>query len=420
VQDLEAVTNMASDATPLNVLIISCYDLFPTNDGGLIRILNLAKALSTESSIRQVTLLYPSQRADAEKDQSLYGSLCLLLKPTVPSSLDRLRFYRLISGLVRGLPPFVTGTYYSVVSKACAELLTHEKFDVIQLERVTAAAYTNVIRRYSKGSIVVDLHDIETYRFQTAGRPRSRKSVVGYLFYILDRLMVQSWERKAIEQADAVCVVSSEEHKRLLELVPTYNGSSKVCVIPNGTILFPEALSLGEALVMVGSLHYDPNYEAARWMVKSVMPYLWKSRPETKLIIAGSASPNFSTTELAIDDRVTVLLNVDDILDVYRQAFVAIIGVKSGGGTALKLLEALALGIPVVSTSFGVRGYTERPPCLIGDTSLQMAEQILRLLNDPEERDRLARLGRNFVSQGYLWQVLGQKLATFYQNSLTT
>ncbi len=394
----------------LKILVISCYDLFPMTNGGLIRIGRLAEGLARSESIDSVTLTYPTFRAEAIGD--VLDNVWL--KPIRLTGSDQSRTKRLLLGMVRGIPPFATGTFYRSYESAIIELLKTQHFDRIQLEQTAAAAYLPAIRSTSKTPILFDLHDVETYRIRQMPLPRSRRSRIGRIFQRLDRLVVQHWEVQALSVASGVCVVSEQERERLLTLMP--NTRAVVTVISNGVTLQPEASNLGgDTLIMVGSLYYDPNYEAGNWVAREVMPLVWARRPETHLLIAGAGPPELNVANFVFDKRIEVQLNVPYIRDIYQHATIALIGVQSGGGAALKLLEALMFGVPVVSTSFGVRGYEPVPPCFITDTAAKMAEQIVALLDNLSEQKRLAKQGRLFVEKNFTWDQLGNRLAEFHK-----
>jgi len=408
---------MRSITTPasIKILIVSCIDLFPQYDGGVIRVLSLAKAMS---KLARITVIYPTVRSNFESDTNTIfeDSENLILHPVPIRNLKFLRLRQISFGLLRGIPAFATSVQFSELEIAIRQLLSQKVFDVVQIEHSSGAYYDSFINKLSEARKVLILHNVETYRISNMELSHSRRSLIGKLFHWLDIQMVKGWECSTVSKFDDLIVMSQTEKERLLEVYP---HAENIYVAPNGVPDVQECWNKGgETLVMVGSLYYTPNYEAAKWVVNNIMPLVWSRRPNASLIIAGAAKEGFKTLELEKDSRVKVMLNVPNILDVYIQSTIAIVAVRSGGGTALKLLEALRLGCPVVSTSIGSRGYETPPPCLIADSAEEIANNILQLLDNPNEQENLSIKGKEFVESSYLWNIIAQKLVLFYTENL--
>jgi len=396
----------------IKILIVTCFDLFPQFDGGVIRVLSLAKSMS---KFAKITVIYPTFRSNFESDAVSVTEVSnnIILNPVPIRSLTFLRLRQVCFGLIRGIPPYATGVHFIELEKAIYQVLSQQVFDIIQIEHQSTSYYYSLINKLSQAKKVLVLHNVDTYRITNAELPLTRRSLIGRLFNWLDIKMVKGWERSVVSKFDHLIVMSKQEQERLLEV---YLHAKNIFIAPNGVPNLQECWEKGgETIVMVGSLYYTPNYEAAKWVVNDVMPLVWLIRPNANLIIAGAANEGFSTVELEKDPRVQVMLNVPNILDVYSRATVALVAVRAGGGTALKLLEALRLGCPIVSTSIGCRGYEIPPPCLIADSAEEMANNIIQILNNTHEQEKLSIEGKKFVESSYLWDAIALKLVSYYE-----
>jgi polysaccharide biosynthesis protein PslH len=185
-----------------------------------------------------------------------------------------------------------------------------------------------------------------------------------------------------------------------------------VSVVPNGVdvnALAPQPPADGPpTLVFTGTMAYPPNAEAIRWFVADVLPRIRREQPDVKLLIVGRDPPP-AVRQLARDASVEVTGAVPDVAPWLARATAVVVPVLSGGGTRLKVLEAMAAQRAVVSTTLGAGGIEVEPGrhALIADGAEEFGAGTLRLLHDAELRERLAREGRRLVEGRYGWDALG-------------
>jgi glycosyltransferase involved in cell wall biosynthesis len=185
-----------------------------------------------------------------------------------------------------------------------------------------------------------------------------------------------------------------------------------VSVVPNAVRVPPTPPPTPSAghddLLLVGTLSYEPNAEAAQWLVRQVLPLLGEAR----IAIVGSRPP-LDVQALADGDRITVAADVEDVSPWYARSRVAVVPMLRGGGTHIKLLEALAHGLPVVATSTGARGlpWPRSPgPVVLGDTPAEFAAACRTLLSDPDRSAELGRRGRELVARHASVEAVSQML----------
>jgi len=212
-------------------------------------------------------------------------------------------------------------------------------------------------------------------------------------------------ERMYVSKADHLVTVSELDR----EFFSQYFDRSRITVIPTGvdTDYFqplPEDERTNH-LVFTGSLDWVPNDDGACYLVTKLLPHVRSEIPEVTLCIAGR-NPSSNLKALGRDYGVEVTGWIEDIRSCLREAAVYVVPLRVGGGTRLKIFEAMAMGKPIVSTTIGAEGLpvTDGENIIIRDDSREFAAAIVRLLRDPEARTRIGRAARKTVEERYTWK----------------
>ena len=161
-------------------------------------------------------------------------------------------------------------------------------------------------------------------------------------------------------------------------------------------------------------MSYGPNVDGAIFFCEEIFPLVKRQVPNIKLLIVGR-DPIKAVCNLASSD-VTVTGRVESVIPYYQQSFISVVPLRAASGTRLKILESMALGRPVISTTIGCEGLnvTQGENILIANTPADFAVQTVRLLNDIELRQRLVIGGRRLVETTYDWEIIGQQLLQTY------
>jgi polysaccharide biosynthesis protein PslH len=242
---------------------------------------------------------------------------------------------------------------------------------------------------------VLDLHNVESEL--VASQARSRRGPVS-LLYRMEAAALRAMERKVLSAFDPVLVVSTPERSRL----PGDGG--KVLVCPNGQdppVLLPEAAS--PVVAFVATLSWAPNVEAALWLGREIWPEVRRRVPGARLLLVGR-DPSPEVQALA-EPGIEVTGTVADVSPYLAQAQVIVAPLLAGGGTRLKIMEALGAGRPVVATTIGCDGLEDlvgRGVVLADDTGT-MVEEITRLLADPPAAVLMGKLGHHAVTEDHTW-----------------
>jgi glycosyltransferase involved in cell wall biosynthesis len=244
----------------------------------------------------------------------------------------------------------------------------------------------------------------------------------------LDRKLVFRWEAQKLQRSqrhiypsfDLVSAVSTLDQQELESL----SGRSDIALLPNGvdTRFFQRTtppVPTSDEVLFTGTLGYEPNLDGLLYFYREIWPLIQAERPQTRLLIVGRGAPaNIQALDNGVD--VQVIGPVADMRPYYERARVFVVPLRWGGGTRLKVLEALAMQVPLVSTSIGVSGLdlTLGDHYLCGDTAQSFASLTVRLLDIKGPARHLATAGRTWVEAHYDWNQIGLHLQELYQSLL--
>jgi glycosyltransferase involved in cell wall biosynthesis len=256
--------------------------------------------------------------------------------------------------------------------------------------------------RTGRERMIVDLDDVESVR-------ESRRLAVlpadaWNLLCWLDNLKLRRLERGTPDRYARI-VVASEGDRRLFHR----RMAEKILVVPNGVparlLDEPRGERPGPCLVFVANMRYAANVDAAFWFVREIFPRVRSQVTEARLWLVGHDDQGH-VRELHDGDSIIVTGRVDDVVPFVTRAAVSVVPLRWGGGTRIKILESLALGTPVVSTTIGADGLDLLPgrDIVIADTPENFAESVLALLADRAHREALAAAGSRVVAARYTWE----------------
>lgn len=369
--------------------MVTKFPPLPAQSGGKLRSLAVARALAARGDV--VLCCFDDGVADVEGLRAMGIDV-----RTVPWRPDLLHVAR---GLARNhsgaVARFWDADLAAVVRGALAEAPT----DVLQVEYSHLIPYLWLGEARTK---VLDLHNIESSLAESYARGgRTWKARAARV----EAPLLRRVERKAVEKVDVTVVVSDDDERRL-------PGRPRTLVrCPNGWTP-TEPLPMGDepVVVFVALLSWQPNVDAAVWFSREVWPKVRAGHPGARLLLVGR-SPAPSVRALAAPD-IEVTGTVPDVRPYLQRARLAVAPLLSGGGTRLKVLEALDAGRPIVGTSIGLEGLTDLHGrgAVVADGADAMAEEVLALLHSRDKAESLGEEGHRSVAERYSWDRVLQPL----------
>jgi glycosyltransferase involved in cell wall biosynthesis len=317
-----------------------------------------------------------------------------------------------LSALVRANPPPATTHYlhrsFNSIQKPIEARVASEHFDLVFVEHTFACPVVYARLPFpDKPLMVCDAHNIESVIHQRL----AKTDVLAQRHYQIQARILERWEKRTFERCDVTLVTSEEDKQGAQRLFQ----SGIYQIAPNGVDVdyFAPRPMLPQPVPRVlftGTMDYAPNKDAADYFVREIFPYVRNEIPDCQFIIAGRcAEQEFPPASQG--GNVVVVSDPEDIRPVFDQANVVIVPLRIGGGTRLKILEALSIGRAVVSTRIGAEGvpYRDGVHLVLADEPTAFAESIVHLLRNPERAQELASSGQHWVRKHYSWQAIREE-----------
>ncbi|MBP6044595.1 MAG: glycosyltransferase family 4 protein [Microgenomates group bacterium] len=391
----------------MKILMVTPYVPYPPSSGGQIRTFNLLKYLSKRNYIVLVALY----KKDSEKEYlSALKQYCdevyLCKRPEKPWQL------KTILKALFTLKPFLIARNFSHEAQHTIEqLLKDEKFDVIHSETFYVMPHLPATK--TPVFLVEQTIEFEVYQHFVDSLP----FILRPILYI-DILKLRYWEKFYWKRATLMATVSNTDRDTVMKVAPELDP----VVIPNGAGEDMVIERLGKKplnqlkLLFQGNFSWLQNVEAAEFLINSVYPTLRKNFPHMQLIIAGQhakkikrSHPEISIVEIPIHDTQTVI-------KLYKEAYLFIAPIFGPGGTRLKLLAAMACGLPIISTKTGVSGLdvTDGENVLLANTPDEFASQIRKIIEDKDLYNSLRESAHTLILKKYSWKVIAKELENTY------
>ena len=401
-----------------HILLLTPQLPYPPQQGTSLRNFHLLRALAHSHT---VTLLSFAE-SDRAADTARLAELARVLPPVrVP---DRTTGQRLRALLTSRAPDMGRRLRSEAFDAALADALRSEAFDAVQIEGIELAWTIPLIRATSPSiRIVLDCHNAETELQRRALRRDLRRPgrwpAAIYSTAQVGRLA--RFEREALRAADAVITVSEIDRRQLMALA---DPVQPMTVIPNVVAVADyhwEGAVPDEArfdLVFTGKMDYRPNVDGVLWFAEEIWPLVRRARPATTWAIVGQR-PHARLMSLGNEPGITLTGRVAQVQPYLAGAGVYILPLRIGSGTRLKLIESMAAGCAVVSTTIGAEGVAleNGREGILADTPEAFAAAVLALLDDPAQRLALGKRARAFAAQ-YDWRRVGPLLDGVYDGLL--
>jgi glycosyltransferase involved in cell wall biosynthesis len=377
----------------MRILFLSAWYPYPTTNGSKLRIYNLLRGLAEQ---HDVTLIASTDQPPANPRPEL-EILCTDIhvvprRPYNPASA------RALLGFLSPIPRVIVDTYEPPMVRRILQELQAQEYHLIIASEWGSAAYWQA---FSGMPALFDDPEFGVLESKVA----QSTSLLQRLRHHLPLLKLRLYLRRLLPHFGICTVVSEAERTLLRHLVPGYNS---IEVIPN-CLNLTDYTDIHEnpqpgTLIFTGSFRYIANHDAMTWFLRQVYPRIQDWLPDVQLTITG----DHANLSLPSANNVTLTGFVDDVRPLIASSWASLAPIRLGGGTRLKILEAMALRTPVVATSKGAEGLDVRhgEHLLIADTPEAFAEAVICLLKDPGLRKRLADNAHQLVREKYDWAVV--------------
>ncbi len=404
----------------MNILWISHNVPYPPKTGVLQRNYNLLREASKAGNIYLLAILQEGILPvdyDLDEARNELGKLCKHVDViTLTSETSRLALYFLaLKSLFTQDPLSVNCVKSSQLRSKLREISSEVNFDIAHFDTIGLATYFNDVNSTFK---ILNHHNIESHLLQR--RTDIETNIIKRFYYGQEASKLKKYETNIASKFDINFTVSDIDKDRLLDIAP----DSRIEIIANGVdvnYFTPDTSDIVQgSLIMVSGMNWYPNRDAVIYMQEKIWPLLIKKHPDVSWVVVG-ASPPQQLLDLANEDkRITVTGFVDDVRPYLKKAHIYLCPMRDGGGTRLKILDALSMAKPIVSTTIGYEGIdvTAEENALFANTPEEFVNQISRLLEDRDLCAQIGNNGRKFVIEKFSWDVIGKKLSHIYSNLL--
>lgn len=389
----------------MNVLLLAGTFPAPATDGWRIRVLSLLRALARR---HRVTLCSFASREPDPRAVTEMRELCDAVHWVRRN--PRYGMLTLLRGAV-GSTPFPILNYRSRAMGALVQqVMAAGRFDVVHVEDIHMAQYA---ARHAGVRTVLDLHNVDSGRMRRFAR--HQRNPFTRLYALLTARKLARYEAHVASAYDLVLACSEDDRA----LLSAGGVQADVLVVPNGVDISRfaprPAPSRPRHLVFVGRMDYAPNADAVLFFCRSILPLIRAAHDDVTLAIVGQHPPR-AVRALSSTPGVTVTGFVDDVRPYVADAAVVIVPLRFGSGTRLKILEAMAMGKAVVSTTIGCEGIraTSGAEILLADEAPAFASAVVGLLESQTARLDLGQRARQRAVSDYSWTRIGEDLLAAY------
>lgn len=396
----------------MKILVLTTKSPFPLYEGRALRTYNLIKQISKKHEIYLFTFVQTPEEVSGVEHMR---ALCTHVEAE-PLYLGARR-WRILLDLARELfstSPLLAVKYRSrTMRKKIRALLASQEIHLVHLDMLHLGDYIDVCR--GKPVVLVE-HNVESVLLRRRVENESNLLRKTYLYY--QYLKLCRYEARICRQADHVVAVSEIDAELLRDL----SGAQGITAVPNGvdTTYFQDigAPRRAHGLVFVGGLNWFPNYDAIRYFCVEVLPRVAAEIPDVVLTVVGKSPDDKKLRDIAGNPRVRLTGLVDDVRPAISEADAYVVPLRIGGGTRLKILDALSMGKAIVSTSVGCEGLdvVSGRHLLVGDDPEVFAREVVKVLRDRELARQLGVAGRQLVQQKYEWEVIAKDLDRVYED----
>lgn len=393
----------------MTILQLCLKPPLPALDGGCIAMNNITQGLLNQGhDVKIITLYTPKHdfRPDLMPDEYIE-------KTDIEGVFVDTRL-----NVMDAFANFMTSDSYNIsrffspdMDRKIMMLLKRRKFDVIHLESLFMTPYLNTIKRFSDAPVVLRSHNLEFVIWEKIAGGTKNLARRTYLKYLSKKL--REYELSALNAVDGIAAISEDDMRRFRKL-----GVKKPIVnIPFGidpSAYTPPAKQPPLSFFHLGAMDWSPNLEGTLWFMDEVWPAIHAKYPKLKFYLAGRNMPD--GLKEGLPQNVVAVGEVEKATEFMNQHAVMCVPLLSGGGIRVKIIEGLALGKAVISTSLGAEGIDCEPGknILVADTPEEWLRAVDQLMADSTLTKRLGEEGRRHVETHFDNTRIIQRLIEFY------
>jgi sugar transferase (PEP-CTERM/EpsH1 system associated) len=393
----------------LKILFIANRFPYPPYRGDKLKIYNLASVLSQKHEIHLIT--FSEQKSDyshLDKVSHIFSKIMIIDLPKWRS------LFNVAIGMFGSKPLQVNYFRSSRFRRELADMLSANTYDAIHVQHLRMAQYAIEYKNFYR---ILDLPDAFSLYWQR--RKEVKRNIFEKLLDDIESARVLKYEALIFDEFNLNLVCSSED----LAFLQRTHSTGHIALLPNGVDTgkfrpMDHDYSHNHTLLFTGNMDYAPNVDGVLYFASEVFPLIRKRFPEVRFIIAGQR-PIDKVKALDNGKDIIVTGFIPDLSEMYNQASVVVAPLRFGAGTQNKVLEAMAMGIPVVCSHIGFAGLgiADGEGAFMRTEKQAFADQVCVLLADRELRENTGRKGTEVVSTKFSWETIAHTLETYFHHN---
>lgn len=390
----------------MKILWVKAGKLLPVDTGGKIRSFNILRELAASNNVTLLTYYGGSRDEDYERDIADRFPGAVTIHTAAPDAGAFERGVDYLRRLPQSAPYAVTKFHSPDVEDWLNQAPGGRRFDVAVCDFLSATL--NFPERLATPTVLFQ-HNVESvlWRRQAAHEP----NLIQRLAFKIEAAKMRRYERRAVNRFHHIIAVSEQDREQMARMT----DAARITVVPTGVDLKQFTGTLGvravrPVIVFVGSMDWEANIDGVDFFCRDVWPQVKRAVPEAMLRLVGR-NPHARVARWA-DDSIEVTGTVPSVIGHYEEAMVNIVPLRIGGGTRLKIYEAMAMGKATVSTSIGAEGLDveDGRDILLADDAQRFAETIINLVRNDSLRRRIENAAARKAAQ-YDWSIIAGRFA---------
>lgn len=405
----------------MNVLLLTQVLPYPPDSGPKVKTYNVLKYLSQHHEVTLVSFVRGDQSADVNHLKQFCKAVHVveMKRGAVPDGMAMLRSF------ASGQPWMMVRDDRKAMRDLIDRLASETHFDVAHADQLNMAQYA---QRVKGARTVLDAHNALWLLYKRLAETMG----AGPRKILLNRdwQLLKCYEGQVCNAFDAVLAVSEEDKRALIEAMSSpapaereragVRSVEKITVIPiavDGDEVAPaQRRSDADHILHIGTMYWPPNIDGVKWFINDVLPIIREKRPNVVFDVVGARPPQELLDISKTDPKINVTGYVDDPTPFLQSAGVMVVPLRAGGGMRVKILNAMAQALPIVTTTLGCEGIAVKhgEHVLIADTSAAFAEAVLNVLGDRACADALGAAGRRLIDSTYDYRAACKPLEDVY------
>jgi len=399
----------------MKILQIATQVPYPPTDGGKLSVFGITKYLSKRNhEIEFVSYCnkYP--------DSNVIKGLKEYCNPHFIEADTKNNIYKAAINLFSNLPYNASKYKTNQMAIFLEDFLKTRQFDVIHIDHLFLGWTVDIIRKYTNAPVILRAQNLEMNimkRFAEAQRNPLLKN-----YALLQYKKFLKYEPETCAKFDKCIMISEKDKQELLKFKPGLNVTCIPAGIESRLLEIPKKEFIPYSLVHIGHIDWYPNYDGLLWFCENVLRAIIKDLPEIKLYIYGSGKTGNFKIPKGLEKNIIVKGFVDNIWIELQDKALAVVPLRIGGGIRIKILELLATGTNIISTTIGKEGIdiTDNKEILIADDALSFKSKILNFFEGKYNWEKMSENSRSFIREFYTWEKVVADFEKEYLKILNT